>query len=770
MSQNNRTAPLALVGIGCALPDIARFDDLLTPAQWEAGYESASLLPWSEAARPIQGRLVNDTAFDFKKFSIPPLFKLAVSRETRLALRAAEDALRTLSLPTTLRDHCDQFCATHLGSDAAYRNTTKISALRVLAEQLRAQGLPPAQVMRRLDDYKQQLAQTFGSSSHDRVGEMASSIPARIAHFSQTRGKCQTLDSADLGGLRLLQLAQDCFRYHDSRIAVLTSVQCFHHRPQAYMLLEQGVSQQVCWQEGAISLVVCPQRVASEQGWPVITLLGDLITLPGGQGQNEMQFPPPRYFSGANQVFSQIVEMVLNQRQHCGGRSFTGRSWQISVTQTHSFSPAVQDRVAIIDYQPVTAQGLDKDRFWQTLVTGDDALRTQSAEQLHPDAFLRATPQKLSTYIQRAMSFPTHRPHDVSLNKPMMPAKKLRLDVTQLYALNGCHLWSDKVRQFERIAIVVASNLSLSADRLLATTALWPDLPHSAVAIPLPAQPELTVWSWYGACGIGTAQLLAQSLGVNADCYAVEAACASSLAALHNAVRALQAGRYDAVLVGGIETATLERDLVLCSAQMMLSATRMRPFAKNADGFTPGDGGGFFILTHHPSPQAIATVEAISGSCDSHSMTAPSPQGQALAIAKTLGLAEINAQRVQYLEAHGTGTDLGDKSELQSLQGSYRRAADVPLYLGSVKYNFGHCFAGAGALSLCKVLSGLEHGQIPPTPVSELNSHLPLDDIPAEIPQQAMPWPQPDEGERQAAINAFGTGGINYHMVINQSS
>ena len=125
---------------------------------------------------------------------------------------------------------------------------------------------------------------------------------------------------------------------------------------------------------------------------------------------------------------------------------------------------------------------------------------------------------------------------------------------------------------------------------------------------------------------------------------------------------------------------------------------------------------------------------------------------------------------MQYLEAHGTGTDLGDKSEIQSLQQSYSRDTASPLYMGSVKYNFGHCFAGAGALSLCKVLSGLEHGQIPPTPVSELNSNLPLGEIPAKIPQQSMPWPQLDAGGRQAAVNAFGTGGINYHMVINQSS
>ncbi|AUH01986.1 3-ketoacyl-ACP synthase [Prodigiosinella confusarubida] len=770
MSNDKHIAPLAVVSMGCVLPGVDHFRALDTIADWETVFQSASPLAWSETSRPIQGRQMDDSGFDFKKFSIPPLFRKAVSRETRLALRAAEDALAGLVLPESLRDCCDQFCAIHLGSDAAYRNATKVGALRALAEKLQAQGCPAAEVRRRLDDYKQPLAESLGCSSHDRVGEMASSIPARIAHFAHTRGKCQTLDGADKGGLRLLQLAQDCFRYHDSQMAVLTSVQCFHHRPQAYMLLEQGVSQDACWLEGAISLVVCPLAVAHEQGWPVLTQLGDIVTTHDGSPQPEADHPAALYFAGANQVFCQIVEMVLRQHQRCEGRSFTGGRWQVNVAQTQSLTPAVDDRVAIVDYQPITGQGLDKTQFWQTLEQGEDALREHSAAQLNAEAFVRTTQQKLSTYIHRTMSFPAHSPSDVALKKPMMPAKKQRLDVTQLYALNSCHSWSEKIRQFERVAIIIASNLSLSADRLQAMRALWSGLPGSEGAIPLPELPSINHWSWYGACGIGTAQLLAQYFGISADCYAVEAACASSLAAVHDAVRALQAGRYDAVIVGGIETATLERDLVLCSAQMMLSVSRIRPFSQGADGFTPGDGGGFVMLTHHPVPRAIATIEAISGSCDSYSMTAPDPLGQALAIKKTLSLTAIDAQTVQYLEAHGTGTELGDRSEVMSLKYSYHRDKHSPLYIGSAKYNFGHCFAGAGALSLCKVLSAFEHERIPPTPVSELNVDLPLGDIPAEVPQQAIPWRLSEDGQRKAAINAFGTGGINYHLVIRQSS
>lgn len=768
MSQEQETQSLAVVGIGCVLPGIERFSRLNSPADWQALLDAPPvLMTHDEEAVAIRGRRVDDAEFDFKKFSIPPLFKTAVSRETRLALLAAEDAMRDLALPAALRDRCDQFCATHLGSDAAYRNATKVSALRALAERLSEQGYAPAEVQRRIDEYKQPLAQALGSTSHDRVGEMASSIPARIAHFAQTRGKCQTLDGADLGGFRLLQLAQDCFRHQDSQLAVLTSVQCFHHWPQAAMLLAQSVCATHCWLEGAISLVVCPPSLARQHGWPILARLGAL-TSDKLERQQQATGRRPAYFSGANQVFCQLLEMLLHQRRECGGDSFTGRRWYIDTAPTRCDQPTAQ-RIAIVDYQPVTAQGGDKARFWQTLSQGDDALRDHGVDQLHPGAFVRPAPQKLSAYTRRAMGFPTHDSAQIPLNKAMMPAKKKRLDVTQLYALNACGEWAEKLRPFKRVAIVVASNLSLSADRLQAMTALWSALPQTAGPVPQPPQPEINRWSWYGASGIGTAQLLAEHLGIDADCYAVEAACASSLAALHNAVRALQVGRYDAAIVGGIETATLERDIVLCSAQMMLSATRIRPFAENADGFTPGDGGGFFMLSRHPSEQALASIEAISGSCDSYSMTAPDPAGQALAIEKTLGLQAIDPRRVQYIEAHGTGTVLGDRAEVSSLQHSYARAGHTPLYLGSVKYNFGHCFAGAAALSLCKVLSAFEQGKIPPTPVSALNLELPLATIPAEIPQCTLPWPLPEEGGRRAAINAFGTGGINYHLLLNQS-
>ncbi|MDW6092928.1 polyketide synthase [Vibrio rhizosphaerae] len=771
---------LAIVSIGCVFPGQRDFRQLAEPQAWQQLIQQHYASPWQNSDPELKTKValsigqVSDPDFDYRKFAIPPLFRKAVSKETRLALLAADEVLQQITIPESLRDHCDQFCAVHLGSDAAYRNAAKVQVLRLLGDQLTEQGYSPQETAQQIDAYKQQLVQCLGASSHDRVGEMASSIPARIAHFAQTRGKCQTLDGADLGGIRLLQLAQDSFRCQDSRIALLTSVQCFHHPEQANLLLEQGVSASQTWLEGAISLLVCPVHVAQENQWPVLAELGDIHTL----SSTDDTAGHCDYFAGANQVFCQLLDMLRQQKQHCFGHSFTGRGWQISPTSVNPAIPHPQSPIQILDYCPLTALGHDKLPFWQTLTQGEDTLQPLSAEQLHQVALFRPNPQKLSTYIRQAMGFPSHHIQDVTPEKPMMPAKQHRLDVTQQYLLNGStclSLPSDAASR--RTAIIVATNLSLTPDRIRTVRHLWDQLPQT-IRLPRPQPLPQNRWNWYGASGIGSAMLLAQQLGLDADCYAVEAACASAMAALHDAVRSLQSGRYDQVIVAGIEMATTERDLVLCSAQMMLSTSRIRPFADNNDGFTPGDGGGVFILCRQPDDsESIATIRAISGSCDSRSMTAPDPEGQALAIEKTLALTDVTPTQIQYIEAHGTGTALGDVSEISAIRQHYQRTADTiemeppsaPLYIGSVKYNFGHCFAGAAALSVCKVLSAFEHEQIPPTPIhGQLNPQLMLADLPAEIPQQTIPWSYPDSGGRIAAINSFGTGGINYHLILEQ--
>jgi acyl transferase domain-containing protein len=239
-------------------------------------------------------------------------------------------------------------------------------------------------------------------------------------------------------------------------------------------------------------------------------------------------------------------------------------------------------------------------------------------------------------------------------------------------------------------------------------------------------------------------------------------------------VRALQSNRLDTVLVGGFELPTNERDMVLCSAQMMLSKNKISPFSQDADGFSPGDGGALFVLkrlkdAEKENDKVFGVIRSVSGSCDAKSMTAPDKDGQALAMNKALSLCEVNSEDIQVVEAHGTGTTVGDVIEIESIKQIYQTTArQRPLQIGSVKFNFGHCFAGSGSLGLSKLLLSLEHKQIPPTPLrGEINNKLLIEAIPAQITQANTPWL---EHNQFAALNSFGTGGLNYHLILQKEN
>ncbi len=364
---------------------------------------------------------------------------------------------------------------------------------------------------------------------------------------------------------------------------------------------------------------------------------------------------------------------------------------------------------------------------------------------------------------------------DQLLPYPVMPAKQMRMDPVQTLAqvcaagaLTGISIQG-------RSAVVVGSNLSLRMERELSTLDHWDQVQQFAPNLPPPNVPSINRFSFDGCSASGIAREISNRFKLNAESVAVEAACASSLAALHYSVKALQSGRIDTALCGGVEFAANERDIVLCSAQMMLSKGKIAPFSASADGFTPGDGGAFFALKRLSDAQAmgepiLGIVHGISGSCDAKSMTAPDYEGQVLAIQKALSQSEVSPAMVQYIEAHGTGTELGDKTEMDSIAACYsHESRHTPLVIGSVKYNFGHCFAGAGAVGLSKVLLSFYHQVLPPTPPrGSYNDALPISAIPARILDCAEPWQTGSNDSRFAALNSFGTGGINYHVILEQ--
>ncbi|MFH8791304.1 beta-ketoacyl synthase N-terminal-like domain-containing protein [Streptomyces sp. NPDC017941] len=278
-----------------------------------------------------------------------------------------------------------------------------------------------------------------------------------------------------------------------------------------------------------------------------------------------------------------------------------------------------------------------------------------------------------------------------------------------------------------------------------------------------------------GCLASGVAALLANEYGLAAVPLAVEAACASSLAALDIAVGELRAGTADYAVAGGVELACTERDMVLCSALGLLSHGTNAPFDAAADGFTPGDGCGLFLLKRYDDAlrdgdPIHGLIRAVGASNDAKSLIAPDVDGQVRAMQRAFAQVDFEPCTVDYLEAHGTGTKVGDRVEIAAAARLYAGGPRAePLRIGSAKSFFGHTFAAAGSAGLLRTLLALREATLPPnTSLRTLNPALGLAAIPAEIRTGPAPWTRPPGRPRRAAVSSFGTGGINYHVLVEE--
>lgn len=777
---------LCIIAIGTCLPYAQTYDQFKSLAEHTA--PAYSPFKFSNCTSDFLGHQFKDIEVDFKKFAIPPLFRKAIASETYLALKSVEDALSSINSTLWNKDKVDVYCGTSLGFDPTYRNATKISAVKACAAL--ADKSPDGIAF--VDGYKEDIKKQFGCTSHDRVGEMASSIPARIAQLLKVRGKCQTIEALDLTGLHLLQLAQDVLCQPDSEVVILTTTQRFNDELICQLLTEKNnaLKDVLNLSEGAITLVVKRYEDACTDQDPILAVLPKIsldATPKTPTAEDKPQLNAKQIlshgqlgFALSNHVFLTLAHQIAKQQLDIciTDQSILNDSWSI---QCNSKSSAVKqdiypvEDIAIVSYAPFVGSCQDKKQLWNKLVLGEDDICTLPESRLNHHAFSRVgTAQKLSSYAVKGSYLRDLNKLDELLPKPIMPIRRRQMDDIQKLSLICAAKALSNTSLAGKCGVILASNLCLSQEKTLIAHTRHKEIKAINSDIPTPEEIAITPHTLPGLNASGSARLISQMFNLNAQCYAVEAACASSIAAIHNGVRALQSNRLDSVLVGGFELPANERDMVLCSAQMMLSKNKIAPFSKNADGFSPGDGGALFVLKRlsdakKSNDQVLSIIKAVSGSCDAKSMTAPDVDGQALAMRKTLSLSEVNASDIQVFEAHGTGTTIGDTVEVESIKQVYASTKRKrPLQIGSVKFNFGHCFAGSGSVGLSKLLLSIEYQNTPPTPFRvEKNADLFIEDIPAEITQKNTPWL---EKIQYAALNSFGTGGLNYHLILQKEN
>ena len=257
----------------------------------------------------------------------------------------------------------------------------------------------------------------------------------------------------------------------------------------------------------------------------------------------------------------------------------------------------------------------------------------------------------------------------------------------------------------------------------------------------------------------------------------VDMACASSLAAVHQAVAALQRGEVNMALVGGVNT-TLSLPMARFHRDMgMLSASgRCNAFDTSADGFVRSEGCGVLVLK--PLSQAEADGDrvwglvrgtAVNQSGASAALPVPNGPAQERVMQEALAIAGVAPADLDYLEAHGTGTELGDSIELRALASVYGegREPERPLLLGSVKTNIGHTEWASGMASIIKTLLAMQKGVIPShLHFKEPNPNFDWQQMPVRITSEQMAWPSVSSRPPFSAVNSFGLSGTNAHVVL----
>ena len=271
---------------------------------------------------------------------------------------------------------------------------------------------------------------------------------------------------------------------------------------------------------------------------------------------------------------------------------------------------------------------------------------------------------------------------------------------------------------------------------------------------------------------------LSYVLGLQGPAMAIDTACSSSLVALHEAVNSLQRGESDLALSGGVSLMIDPANTAaLCRAQMLAADGRSKTFDARADGYGRGEGCGFVVLKRlcdaerdRDTVLAVIRGTAINQDGRSSGLTVPNGPAQERVIREAMARARVSPQQVSYLEAHGTGTSLGDPIEVQAAAAvlGKERPADAPLLLGSVKSSIGHLEGAAGIASLIKLVLSLHHEQIPKNLHFETpNPHIPWAELPVEVVSEQRPWPR-GEQPRIAGVSSFGMSGTNVHVVVEE--
>lgn len=429
--------------------------------------------------------------------------------------------------------------------------------------------------------------------------------------------------------------------------------------------------------------------------------------------------------------------------------------------------------IAVVGMAARVPGARDIDEFWLNLVRGDEATRflTEAelaangvpASALADPAYVRAVCAADDIAEFDATLF-RMSPHEADLTDPQI---RMFLEVAHSALEDAGY---DPARLDERVGVFASGGSSGYLEQ------------HLRPSTDLMAHAESTITSLNRVDYLATTT--SYKLNLRGPSITVQTACSSSLVALHLAARSLQVGECDIAVVGGADVhLPLGHGYRWQPGSVLSRDGHVRPFDKGASGTLFGSGAAAVVLRRLGQAQACADrIRAVvrgsavnNDGSDKVSFGAPSISGQTCVIVEAMQLADVRPQDISYVEAHATGTVMGDPIEIAALADAYRRLCDQPLVpgscaIGSVKGNIGHLGSVAGIIGFIKTALALEREQLPASiNCTEPNPNLELDKTPFVVNTQLRSWAHRPGVPRRAGLSSLGIGGSNVHVVIEEA-
>ncbi|WP_129726192.1 type I polyketide synthase [Ectobacillus funiculus] len=479
-------------------------------------------------------------------------------------------------------------------------------------------------------------------------------------------------------------------------------------------------------------------------------------------------------------------------------------SSQYTACKTGVYSDFEEEPIAIIGMSGIFPDAADKETFWSNLLQGKDSVTEIPDERFDSELFYdssRAVPEKSYTKLGGFLSHTERDPLKWRIPPSSAPyideAHQLALTCVEQALQNAGYdpnIWDGEQvsvmlgflpYQTKKLLADVRVNYQeirnifarvLEEQEYIISPALQRCILDEAEQCFMDQRPKITEDTLAGYLGSLAAGRVAKHFNFKGTQLAIDGACCSTHLAFLAAVQSLRHKKSDVVLVGGINADMTPEFYVGGCGIQALSADGIRPFDARADGFVPGEGAGFFVLRRlsdakRDGQNILTLIRSVAATSDgkSGSILSPSLEGEASAMVQALRQARVSPEQVDYVECHGTGTVMGDATEIEALLKAYGTDRTKPLQIGSVKSNIGHLLAAAAVPAVMKTVFALREGVIPPSiNIEVVNPKLNSTREIIQVVTSCERWETEYHEPRRAGVSGFGLGGANSHMILEE--